>query len=128
MISKIEAVNYRCLRDVSQPLDRFHVLAGPNGSGKSTFLEVVNVLRAFADDGLDAVFAESRARQIFAGLRAWYPDPSVLVGQRIVVVANLKPAKLMRVESKGMLLAATSGKDLFVVEVPKEAQGGGKVK
>jgi predicted ATPase len=64
MINKIEAVNYRCLRNVSQPLDRFHVIAGPNGSGKSTFLEVVKVLGAFASDGLDSVFAESKAQRL----------------------------------------------------------------
>ncbi|MCB1125545.1 MAG: polynucleotide kinase-phosphatase, partial [Verrucomicrobiae bacterium] len=37
MFTKIEAANYRCLRAVSQTLERFHVVAGPNGSGKSTF-------------------------------------------------------------------------------------------
>jgi predicted ATPase len=61
MICKIEAVNYKCLKDVSRSLDRFHVLAGPNGSGKSTFLEVVKVLGGFASDGLDSVWKESRA-------------------------------------------------------------------
>jgi predicted ATPase len=64
MIRKIEAVNYRCLRNVSQPLERFHVIAGPNGSGKSTFLEVVKVLGAFASEGLDSVFVESKAQQL----------------------------------------------------------------
>ena len=64
MISRIAAVNYRCLRNISQDLDRFHVLAGPNGSGKSTFLEVVRVLAAFARDGLDSVWDESKAQQI----------------------------------------------------------------
>ena len=35
MITRIEARNFRCLQDVSQPLARLHVLVGPNGSGKS---------------------------------------------------------------------------------------------
>lgn len=30
MLTRIEALNDRCLRYVSQPLDRFHVLVGPN--------------------------------------------------------------------------------------------------
>ena len=63
MITRVEAVNYRCLRNISQPLDGFHVMAGPNGSGKSTFLEVVKILGAFAEGGLDAVWTESRAQQ-----------------------------------------------------------------
>ena len=46
MISRIEALGYRCLRYVSQDLLPFHVLVGPNGSGKSTFLDVL----AFASD------------------------------------------------------------------------------
>jgi len=44
-------------------------------------------------------------RQIVAGIGKAY-EPEALVGRRIVVVANLKPAKLMGNESQGMLLAA----------------------
>lgn len=46
-------------------------------------------------------------RQIVAGVGKQY-EPEQLVGRRIVVVANLKPAKLMGQESQGMLLAANS--------------------
>jgi len=63
MITKVEAVNYRCLKSISQPLDRFQILAGPNGSGKSTFLEVLQILGAFASDGLESVWNTSRANQ-----------------------------------------------------------------
>lgn len=62
MITKIEAVNFRCLRNVSQTLGPFHVLTGPNGSGKSTFLNVANVIGLFAQEGLDAVWSATRAR------------------------------------------------------------------
>ena len=44
-------------------------------------------------------------RQIIAGIGKSY-EPEALIGRRIVVVANLKPAKLMGQESQGMLLAA----------------------
>ncbi len=44
MISKIEALFYRCLRYIQQPLAPFQVLIGPNASGKSTFLDVVAFL------------------------------------------------------------------------------------
>ncbi len=53
MIRRVEALNYRCLRYVSQPLERFHVLVGPNASGKSTFLDVVGLIRDFLTMGLD---------------------------------------------------------------------------
>jgi predicted ATPase len=53
MISRIEALNYRCLRHVNQSLERFQVLVGPNASGKSSFLDVVALLGDFVRDGLD---------------------------------------------------------------------------
>ena len=45
MITLIEALNYQCLRNVSQSLDQFQILVGPNASGKSTFLDVVEFVR-----------------------------------------------------------------------------------
>lgn len=57
MISRIEALNYRCLRYVSQPLGPFHVLVGPNASGKTTFLDVVAFLRDLVSEGLEAALA-----------------------------------------------------------------------
>jgi methionyl-tRNA synthetase len=46
-------------------------------------------------------------RQIVAGIGEHY-DAEELIGKTIVVVANLQPAKLMGIESNGMLLAANS--------------------
>jgi len=45
-------------------------------------------------------------RQLVAGIGKSY-EPEELIGKKIVVVVNLKPAKLMGVESNGMLLAAS---------------------
>ncbi len=58
-------------------------------------------------------------RTIVAGIAASYA-PEDLVGARIVVVANLKPAKLMGILSEGMLLAAVSeeGTALATVSAP----------
>jgi methionyl-tRNA synthetase len=47
-------------------------------------------------------------RQLVAGIAKVY-EPSSLVGKTIVVVANLKPARIRGVESRGMLLAADGG-------------------
>ncbi len=54
MITLVEALNYRCLRYVRQPLGPFHVLVGPNASGKTTFLDVVAFLGSLVADGLDS--------------------------------------------------------------------------
>jgi glutaminyl-tRNA synthetase len=55
---------------------------------------------------LEIDLGEGRHRQVFAGLRAHYPDPTVLVGRRVIVVANLKPRQMKFGLSEGMVLAA----------------------
>jgi predicted ATPase len=54
MISLIEALNYRSLRYVRQPLAPFQILIGPNGSGKTTFLDVPSFLAHLVQAGLEA--------------------------------------------------------------------------
>src|SRR5213082_2631181 len=58
MITLIEALNFRCLRFISQSLGPFHVLVGPNASGKTTFLDVVSFLGRLVSDNLDAAIGE----------------------------------------------------------------------
>ena len=54
MISRIEALNYRCLRDVDVSLEPFHILVGPNASGKSTLLDVISFLRDLLNEGIES--------------------------------------------------------------------------
>jgi predicted ATPase len=58
MIRRIEALNFRCLRDISLDLGPFHVLVGPNANGKTTFLDTVAFLGRLVSDGLDAAVEE----------------------------------------------------------------------
>jgi predicted ATPase len=58
MIRLIEALDFRCLRYVRQPLGPFQVLVGPNASGKTTFLDVVGFLGRLVSDGLEAAIDE----------------------------------------------------------------------
>ncbi|EQD47153.1 hypothetical protein B2A_08552, partial [mine drainage metagenome] len=53
MIRLVEALNFRCLRYVRQPLNPFHILVGPNASGKTTFLDVAGFLGDLLRNGLD---------------------------------------------------------------------------
>jgi len=61
------------------------------------------------------------ARQVVAGIGAKYA-PEVLVGRKIVLLVNLKPAQIMGIESQGMLLAAGGesvlGLATFLEEIP----------
>ena len=66
-------------------------------------------------------------RTIVAGIGKDY-TPAELIGRKIVIVANLKPAKLMGVESYGMLLATDTDKGLTVLTFDREAQTGSKIR
>lgn len=62
-------------------------------------------------------------RTIVSGISERYPDPAVLIGKKVVVVANLAPAKLMGVESHGMVLAISSEKGLELLEASSANPG-----
>lgn len=67
-------------------------------------------------------------RQLVAGIAQHY-KPEELPGKQIVVVANLKPAKIRGVESRGMLLAATDADGKLALVSPERPVGSGaKVK
>jgi methionyl-tRNA synthetase len=59
-------------------------------------------------------------RQILAGIALFY-EPEALIGRRVVVVANLKPATLMGLESRGMLLAGSSDDDSVLAIIEPDA-------
>jgi methionyl-tRNA synthetase len=66
-------------------------------------------------------------RTIVAGIGKDY-KPEELIGKKIVIVANLKPAKLMGVESRGMLLATDTEKGLTVLGFDREPKTGAKIR
>ena len=66
-------------------------------------------------------------RQIVAGLALSYA-PEDLVGKRIIVVANLEPARIRGVESQGMLLAADLGGRPIVATFEGDVPPGTKVR
>lgn len=59
----------------------------------------------------------SEKRTVISGIGLSYPQPEALIGKKIVVVANLKPATLMGIQSQGMVLAASSGDALEVIKL-----------
>jgi methionyl-tRNA synthetase len=65
-------------------------------------------------------------RQVVAGIAQHY-SPEELVGLKVIVVANLKPAKLMGIESHGMILAAKAGDTLTLLTVHKDMTPGAKI-
>lgn len=65
----------------------------------------------------------TETRQILAGIAKHYA-PEDLIGKTIVVVANLKPAKLMGYESQGMVLAASNADGVLTLVQPGNADVG----
>ncbi|GAB5055204.1 methionine--tRNA ligase [Pediococcus parvulus] len=66
-------------------------------------------------------------RQILSGIAEYYSDPSVLVGKKVLIVANLKPRKMRGEISQGMLLSAEHAGHIQVVEVPNSLVNGSGV-
>ena len=68
------------------------------------------LLKLTLDDG------SKTPRTVASGIAKWY-KPEELIGHKVIVVSNLKPAVLCGVESNGMILAADAGDEVKVVFV-----------
>ncbi len=55
-------------------------------------------------------------------------SPETLIGRRVVVVANLQPAKIRGIRSQGMLLAAGESEPLALLTVPDDIPPGTPVR
>jgi methionyl-tRNA synthetase len=73
------------------------------------------------------VFTGDEERTIVAGIATKYTSEE-LVGRKIVIVANLQPAKLMGIESNGMILAASIDGEPSLLSVDAAVPAGTKVK
>lgn len=62
------------------------------------------------------IFDGVKERTVASGIAKFY-TPDDLIGRKIILVSNLKPAKLCGVESCGMILAATCGEEIKVIFV-----------
>ena len=96
-------------------------------------LRVAEVISAEKIEGVDKLLklqvdlGHNEKRQIIAGIAEHYA-PDALVGKKVILVANLQPAKIRGVESYGMLLAAVSKNNLAVVTLDKDAPLGARVR
>jgi len=96
-------------------------------------LRVAEVSQASLVDGAKKLLmlvldvGDGRPREVFAGIREAYPDPDVLVGRKVVYVANLAPRKMRFGVSEGMVLAASGGERLCLASVDDGALPGDRV-
>lgn len=70
----------------------------------------------------------SEQRTICAGMKAYY-SPEALLGQTIVMVANLAPRKMRGIESQGMMLAASTPdrSDVVILTTERDVPPGSSV-
>lgn len=96
-------------------------------------LRVAEIKAAEKVEGADKLLklqldVDGQPRQIVAGIALHY-KPEEIVGKKIVIVANLKPAKIRGVESNGMLLAASNAEALSILTLDRPVvPSGAKVK
>jgi methionyl-tRNA synthetase len=111
-------------KEMDAPPKKEEVPKVPFGDFKKLDLRVAEILSAEAVKGADKLYRleidiGGEQRTIVAGMRPYYPDPEALQGKKIVVVANLQPAKIRGILSTAMLLAAEHG-DKVTFLVPEE--------
>ncbi len=84
-------------------------------------LRVAEIISAEAHPNADKLLVlqlkvGEEQRQVVSGIAKHF-DPAGLIGRKVILVANLKPAKLRGIESYGMILAAVDGEKLELVSV-----------
>ena len=85
-------------------------------------LKVAKVLTCEHVEGADKLLkmilslGNEETRQVVSGIAKHYA-PEEMIGKKVILVSNLKPAVLRGIESQGMILAASRGKKLSLVTV-----------
>ncbi len=94
-------------------------------------LRAAKVLEAEKVEGSDKLLKlkvelGNETRQVVSGIAKHYA-PETLVGKTVILVANLKPARLKGIESQGMILAALDGDSLVVATLDGPVSSGSQV-
>ena len=106
-------------------IDDFHKVEMRIGEIKNAeFIEGADKLLKLTVD-----LGEGESRQILSGIRAYFPDPSVLIGKRVPFVSNLAPRTMRGLESNGMIVAVSTDEGAFsLLEVGSDIPPGTKLK
>jgi methionyl-tRNA synthetase len=96
-------------------------------------IKVAEVIDADFVEGADKLLkfrldaGDNGHRQILSGIREFYPDPTVLIGKKVCIIANLKPRKMKGQISQGMILSAEHDGKLQVLFAPEDAANGSEI-
>ncbi len=128
LASKIEKEHERLLV-VSSPVEK-EIQGAKETAALSHFpllLKVGKILSVEDHPNADKLYVEKidlggEVRTIVSGIKQWYTKEE-LIGKQVIVVVNLKPAKLRGVMSEGMLLASHHKEQLQILEAAKSNPG-----
>ena len=93
----------------------------------ATIIKAEAIVRAKKLLKLEVDMGEAAPRTLVAGIAESY-QPNELAGKQVIVVANLKPAKLMGVRSQGMVLAASSDNETVILTLDQPVPPGTPVR
>lgn len=98
---------------------------------KALDLKVGEILSVDSVEGADKLYVlqidiGGRQVQTVAGLKQHYPADE-LRGKKVIVVANLDPAKIRGIDSQAMLLAAMDGETVSLLTIDKDVGVGSKI-
>ncbi|MCW1291514.1 MAG: methionine--tRNA ligase subunit beta [Candidatus Rehaiarchaeum fermentans] len=65
-------------------------------------------------------------KTVVSGIKKWYKKEELL-GKKVILLENIKPAKFLGEISEGMILAASDGENVSLLTVDKEIKEGSKV-
>lgn len=97
-------------------------------------IRVAKILKAQSVEGADKLLQLTldigdEQRNVFAGIKSAYKDPSKLEGRLTVMIANLKPRKMRFGMSEGMVMAAgPGGEEIYLLSPDSGAIPGQRVK
>ncbi|MFH1539917.1 MAG: methionine--tRNA ligase subunit beta [bacterium] len=95
-------------------------------------LRIGEIVSAEPVEGADKLYRVEvdiggEVRQTVAGIRPWY-EAEDLKGRKVVFLANLEPAKIRGVESRGMMLAADSADGVGLLQPDRPMPPGSKIR
>lgn len=102
-------IDYDTFKKVEITLGKILSAEKIEGSDKLLKLQVSFGLKPSVGTDGSPSLPEMEVRQILSGIQKYFPDESLLVGQKCMFVTNLLPRKMMGIESNGMLFALGGG-------------------
>ena len=128
-------LDYRCIgksltKKINQPkiiLNKIENLEKPKNPFSKLNLKIAKIINVDDHPEADRLYVLKvdlgiETRQIVAGIKEHYNKESLL-NKKIIIVSNLKPAKLKGIESQGMLLAASNKDNLVLINPDKSEIG-----